>query len=307
MLALGALAVSIWFIWKQISAGYTAISIADIHLDLERLTVTWLCTAAATALGAWEWVLLVNALGGDLDLAHGMSIHLTSNLVKYVPGFIWSYAGKAYLTTRHGVSTNIAVLSITGEFVIVYFSGVLLMLLCLPFSGLVSWTLGQRLAFQVGAIVLTGISIVMIPVIARWSARRGAHAGATLDLLRKTNWSRVAFVMVAVLLTWCLLGFGFSVLYGQVSSDGWSHLLRHSFALASALMLGQVVFFAPTGLGVREAVLVALLAMGDTTTWVVILAVVFRIVMMVGEVVCALIALVVSRLSRVSAGRIGLE
>jgi uncharacterized membrane protein YbhN (UPF0104 family) len=115
--------------------------------------------------------------------------------------------------------------------------------------------------------------------------------------MAKANCSLITLVMAAVLLTWCLLGFGFSTLYASVSSGGWSHLLRHSFALAAALLLGQIVFFAPTGLGVREAVFVALLASGDTAALVVILAMVFRILMMVGEVLCALLAWIASRFS----------
>jgi glycosyltransferase 2 family protein len=296
---LGILTLCLWFIWQQISAGYTAISMADLHFEPVRLALSWLCIAAATALGAWEWVLLVKALGGNLDLTHGISIHLTSNLTKYLPGSIWPFASKAYLATRRGVPTSLAALSIVGELVIVYLDAILLMLLCLPFSGIVSWTMSQRIAFQAGAILLTGLSLVAAPRIARRMTRRLAHARSRPDPLSNANSSLITFVMAAVLLTWCLLGFGFSTLYAPVSSVEWSHLLRYSFALAAALLLGQVVFFVPTGLGVREAVFVALLASGGTAALVVILAVAFRILGMVAEVLCALVAWIVSRLSDV--------
>jgi hypothetical protein len=297
LFTVGILAVCLWFIWQQISTGYTAISMADLHLDPMRLVLSWLCITAATALGAWEWVLLVKALGASLDITHGMSIHLTSNLTKYVPGYIWPFASKAYLATRRGVPTGIAALSIVGELAIVYLDAVLVMLLCLPFSGLLSWPMGLRLTFQAGAVLLTAVSIVAVPRMARGMARRLAHARSRPDPLSNASCSLVSLVIAAVLLTWFLLGFGFSTLYAPVSSGGWPHLLKYSFALAAALLLGQMVVFVPTGLGVREAVFVALLASGDTAALVVILAVAFRILMMVGEVLCALVAWIVSRFS----------
>lgn len=293
--ALGVLGISTWFIWKQMSSGYAVISLADLSIDPHRLLVSWLFVTAATALGAWEWLLLVNALGGDLHLAPGMSIHLTSNLFKYVPGFIWPYAGKAYLASRHGVPASIAVLSIAFEFGIVYLTGVLVLLLSLPFSGIVSWPMGQRLAFQVGAILLAVVSIASIPHVGRRLARQFERTSVAQDLKDRTNWTQVAFVVGAVLATWYMLGFGFSILFSAVSPGDWQNMLRQTFALASALLLGQIVLFVPTGLGVREAALVALLAVGDIAALVVILAVVFRIEMMVGEVICALVALTVSR------------
>jgi uncharacterized membrane protein YbhN (UPF0104 family) len=155
--------------------------------------------------------------------------------------------------------------------------------------------MGQRLAFQVGAILLAVVSIASIPHVGRRLARQFERTSVAQDLKDRTNWTQVAFVVGAVLATWYMLGFGFSILFSAVSPGDWQNMLRQTFALASALLLGQIVLFVPTGLGVREAALVALLAVGDIAALVVILAVVFRIEMMVGEVICALVALTVSR------------
>jgi hypothetical protein len=294
-LQLGMLAVSAWYIWDRSSAGYTTISAADFSLDPRRLIVSWLCITASTALGAWEWVLLVNALGGQLDIIPGMRIHLVSNLAKYVPGFIWSYVGKAYLATRQGVPAGIAALSVVCEFIIVFSDGGLVLALCLPYSGIVPWSAGLRLTFQLGAILLAGTSIVGVATAGRWLVSRSERIGVVQDLLNMANWSQVTLVIGAVLLTWCLLGFGFSALNGQPSPNAWQDMLRHTFALVSALLIGQAAIFAPTGIGIREAVLVALLSSGNSTALIVVTALVFRIEMMIGEVFCASIAWLVDK------------
>jgi glycosyltransferase 2 family protein len=285
-----------WFIWKQASSGLLTLSVAELRISPYRLLVSWLCITAATVLGAWEWVLLLNALGGTLAIRRGMSIHLTSMLSKYLPGMIWPYAGKVYLATREGVRGSIASLSVVGEFAILYSTGALLMLLCLPFSGLISGSALQRAVLQGITAALAAVCILSTGVLGqRWASKRKG-AGTGPSLLLQANWLRVAFVMVAVLATWWLLGVGFSVLYGPATAGTWQHVSRHTFVLAAALLMGQIAFFLPTGLGLREAILVALLASGDDAAVVVVLAVLFRVQMLAGELLAALLAVLIDRL-----------
>lgn len=295
-LSLSILAVCAWFIWQQVSGSYSTVAESGLHFAPGRLIISWLCVTAAAALGAWEWTLLVGAMGGKLDLVQGMSIHLTSNLAKYVPGFIWAYAGKGILAVRHGVPANIATLSIAAEFAIVYIGGALLALLALPYSDIISLPASARAALQLAATGVTGLLTLGLPRLVQRSTLQGKTGGNLLAPFRNFRWSRISFVIVAVLTTWGILAYGFSVLYGQSLYSGWSHLTRHSIALAGALLLGQLAFFAPTGVGVREAVLVAVLASNNNATEVLILAIVFRIEMIVGEVLCAAVAIAAARI-----------
>ena len=302
-LSLGILTTSVWFIWKQVSSGYAAVTTVGLSLEPWRLIISWFCTMAATGLGAWAWVLLVRALDGKLDLADGMSIHLTSNLAKYVPGFIWSYAGKGYLAVRRGVPASTATLSIAAEFAIVYVSGALLATISLPFSDIITLPVGFRIALVALSIGAVGALILGIPSLARRMALGSKATTSLFEPLLSAVWPKIGFAFMAVLVTWCLLALGFSVLYGLSTADGWSHFLRHSVALVGALLLGQLVFLAPTGVGVREAIFVALLAVDSNAANVLILAVVFRMEMILGEVLCAIVAAAVVRILRARQNR----
>ena len=297
-LSLAAMAACVWFIWRRVAGSYSTVTSSGLYLETQRLVISSICTAAATALGAWAWVLLVRALGGQLDLARGLSIHLTSNLVKYVPGFILSYASKGILAVRQGVPASVATLSIAVEFAILYICGAVLALLSLPFSGVIRLSLGGRAALQLAAIFVAALLFVILPGLVQRATSQAKSPNALLRPFCSARWSKVALVMIVILSSWCVLAFGFSVLYGQPWSDGWSHMLRHAVALVGALLLGQIAFFAPTGVGVREAVLVALLATEVNAAEVVVLAVVFRLEMILGEIVCALVAVTATRLDR---------
>jgi glycosyltransferase 2 family protein len=287
---LGILTASAWFIWKQVSDGYATVATVGIALGYPQLVISWLCITASTALGAWEWILLVNALGGRLGTIRGMRIHLVSNLSKYVPGFVWPYVGKVYLAAEQGIPANIAALSVVGEFAIVFFDGILLMLLSLPFSGIVLWSTGQRLILQLAAILLAGAGICIALFAGRQVVNRLPSIHLEHHPVAQVNWGQITLVIIAVLLTWCLLGIGFYMLDVSATSRPMQNPLRLTVALPFALLGGQLALFVPMGIGVREAILVALLGPRRSAVLVVIIAIMFRIEMMVGEVTSTVVA-----------------
>lgn len=285
VLALGIVMASFWFIGKRLRTDYNSFRESSVSLEPYRLLISWLCVTASTALGAWEWSLLVNALGGELDTLRGMRAHLVSSLTKYVPGGIWSYVGKAYLATKEGVPASIATASVIGEFAIVSFDGLLLLALSFPYSAVNSWSLGWRPVLQIITILFSGASIGSL-----------LFVGPRLISLappisqEKINWRQVVLVIITILLTWVLLGLGFSFLSTSSLVASLPNTPHRLFTLASAMLVGQVAFFVPIGLGVREAVFVGLLTPWYPPAFILVIAVAFRIEMVLGEVLCTLVA-----------------
>lgn len=290
-LSLGVLGVCFWLIGKQIVDGYNTVAMARVRFTFTQIAISWGCTMAGIVLGAWEWILLVKALGGDLDLKLGGYIHLTSNLAKYVPGFIWAYAGRTYLAVRNSVPSNIAVLSVVCELLIVYLTGVVLLVLCLPYSGIISLLGTVRLLLQLLAVLLAVVIVWFTPVVIKGIIKKLASL-ALVDLrMVNVNRRRFSFVILAVLFTWLLVGFGFSRLVATTSLS-WQGVLRSIIALIAALLIGQIAFFVPLGVGVREAVLVVLLGSDSPAVVVVVVAIVFRLESLVAEALGALTVLV---------------
>ncbi len=283
----GVLAISILFIVQKVYSEYITISTSHANFDIAKVLISWLCITASTLLGAWEWTLLIKALGGRLDPVIGMRIHLISALGKYMPGYIWPYLGKAHLAIRCGVPADIAIFSVAGELVIVYLSGILLLLVSLPFSGLIREITGD---LQTGIALISGCTIAaFLP-----GFLSDDRFGKFLRLSKTVNWREVVFVIVAVVLTWCLLGFGFYMLDASIKpsvENPWKLLT----GLISALLGGQLALFIPMGIGVREAILVAFLGL-DKPAWLVILmAVMFRLEMTLGEVFSTLLVVLWSK------------
>jgi hypothetical protein len=275
ILTLGTLLVSIWFISGKVYSEWNTISAARIAPDIPRLLISWLCITASTLLGAWEWTLLVNALGGRLKTITGMRIHLLSTLSKYIPGYIWPYFNKAHLAVRYGVPTNIAIFSVISEIVIIYMTGILILLLSLLINGLITETAKNTWA-EVGCVF--GFLIVTFVL---------GSLGTKYKIM--VNWKGAVFVIIAVSLTWCLLGFGFYMLDTSIkpsSGNPWKLFA----GLIIALLGGQLVLFAPMGVGVREAIFVAILDTNKPAWLIVMMALMLRFEMIFGEIVSTLFA-----------------
>jgi len=280
ILTFGTILVSIWFIGGKVYSGWNTISAAYIAPDIPRLLISWLCITASTLLGAWEWILLVNALGGHLKTVTGIRIHLMSTLSKYVPGYIWPYFNKTHLAVRHGVPINIAIFSVVGELVIVYLTGILILLLSLLIDGLIAETARNTLAKVECVVAFLIVAFVL------------AYVGSyrlVFSKYKNTVKKKVVFVIILVSLTWCLLGLGFYMLDTSIkpsSGNPWKLLA----GLIIALLGGQLVLFAPMGIGVREAILVATLDINKPAWLIVIMALMLRFEMILAEVVLTLLA-----------------
>lgn len=287
VMMLGILVASIWFIAQRVYSEYTTISMSYVKVDIFKLLISWVCIAASTLLGAWEWTLLTKALGGHLDPITGMRIHLISTLSKYMPGYIWPYLSKAYLATRHGVPSNIAIFSVMGELIIVYLSGILLLLLSLLFNGLIG-EIAKSLRAEI--VIASGCATTVFAIgLGEWVERFSKFK-------KKVRWKDVSFVAAAVTLTWCVLGLGFYMLDASLGpvTDNPGRLLA---GLISALLGGQLALLIPMGIGVREAILVTFLS--DKPAWMVVLmAVMFRLEMALGEIVSTLLVVVWSAVSK---------
>ncbi|MBN1260637.1 MAG: hypothetical protein JXB35_08150 [Anaerolineae bacterium] len=284
-----------WFIWQQLANGYQTLSEASLDFNTGYLIAAWACITTATALGAWEWALLVRALGGVMPTPRGLQIALTSNLAKYVPGFIWTYLGKVMGATRAGVAGEVAGLSVILEFAMVHLAGFLLILVALPQSGLGAWSPdARRLATLFITLAVVGF-LTSVPRLGRGLVEQLNKAGIARQAWGKINWTGVNGVLIAILLTWPLLVLGFCLLDASLTGAvAWSELPRLTVALAGALLLGQLAVFVPMGLGVREAVFIALMAPARAAPFTVLLALMLRITSLLGEVLTALLAAILA-------------
>lgn len=191
----------------------------------------------SVAVSAYGWQSVVDGLGEPVGYRRGARICLVGQLGKYVPGSLWAYLVQMELARRAGLSRARV---FTGS--------------------LISSGIGMIAAVPVAALAGRGRwPLLALPVVLALHPRVIDRAAALgLRLLRRPRPPRalgarpIVTAFAASLVAWFLQGTHLWLLCG-------GNPVVCAGAMALAMTVGTFAFLLPSGAGVREAVLVAVL------------------------------------------------
>ena len=216
-----------------------------------RLVAAVACAALGIAITATLWRLILRWVGSEVGVREGAEVFLVGQLGKYVPGSVWSVAAQAQLGRRHGVPARSGATA-SALFLLVHTATGLLLGGLLVVGGVLD--VPARPAWWPWAAVVVGAAALAPPLVRRLADRlggRGIHS--TFGVVELT---RTVALMAAA---WACYGTSLLVLVPSGGPDSPAYVgAVAAFALAHAA--GVLVVVAPAGVGVREGVLVALLA-----------------------------------------------
>jgi uncharacterized membrane protein YbhN (UPF0104 family) len=204
---------------------------------------------AMTAYGA-VWGTTIRATG--VEAPPGLLVaFFAGQLGKYVPGSAWQYVGRAGLATRLGVPVRCAAVSLGLE----AFCSCAAAALVAPFVLADSPGRAAAIALAVAAVGATAVLLAR----SSWGSRMVRRAlqwvaGRTTVSLRALEAATPRYFAV-----WFVFGAAFWLTARGLFDVPASDFLVYTGAFAAAWAVGFLVVVAPGGLGVREAVLVALL------------------------------------------------
>ena len=204
------------------------------------------------------WRRILIAFGYRLPIAASTRIWSTSELARYLPGIIWQLVGRAYLVRPYGVSGSVCSASQVLELAIFLLANVLLALGCLTWLGIKTFPSPIVRAWLFAAMGLVPVLVVLVHprVFYRLTnylmARLGKPAVA----------GRLRFHQLGMLLIWSVLGLVCQSLAIWIVVKGPLHLqFTKWWVVAGAYSLawcaGFLAFWAPGGIGIREAVFIA--------------------------------------------------
>jgi glycosyltransferase 2 family protein len=210
------------------------------HIELSH--VGWAALAAAVVLAAcalfasaFIWLAILRWLGAATR-ARWIGLFFQAQLGKYIPGSLWQYAGRAALARANQIPVRPVALSLPVEFVGSMFAAAVLSVLILGWWGATA----VPVALLAGGIALR---------------RRGnATSGPGRTPVRVTL--RATLLYIA---TWPFTGISFWLVGRALVAAPLRDMAVYIGAFAAAWAVGVIAFYAPGGLGVREAVLVAIL------------------------------------------------
>jgi glycosyltransferase 2 family protein len=284
--SLAFLAYSLLRDWQQLVSYQWQLDLSQLPLALLFLVFAFLITIAG-------WHLISIRLGGSLGLERDAEIYCLTVLARRLPGPLWHIVGRVYLYQRGSVPRSVTLWGSFWELAIQEFSGLLVVLVFLPFFP-------QALGLPVAALAAaTGIFalVVLFPNSLKraigllWRPAWLDPVGV-LDRRSTLGWVGLYFV------GWLQGGPVLLYLARSLTDAPLPSLPAAVGFVTLAGVVGSLLFFLPADTGIREVSLSLLLSYYVPLPVAIAIAILFRVVLILGEAALALSTLLIFRVRR---------
>jgi glycosyltransferase 2 family protein len=300
----GVLRVAVSGLFLAVIAVVLAGQWQEVRPLLGRLSAPSVLAALAAVLaGIWgtflSWRAGLSDLGAPLPLAAGMRVFFLGQLGKYLPGSIWPAVTQMRLGRDYQVPQRASGAAVVVFMLAVIGTGLLVGLPVVPLLGDGAADQYHWMLLVLPAAVLLAAPPVLNRLIAlalRVARRPPLPAPLSLGgILRVAGWSIAA---------WLCYGVQVFVLARQLGATGGLLLLvQCTGAFAVAFASGPLLLVVPAGAGVREAALLLLLGPTITAPRAAVVAVVSRLLFIVGDLAWAGAAVLAARRRRAATAR----
>lgn len=277
--------LSFIYLGYNVIYGLKQIDLAQLRPHPMPLILAMLLYTSGVLIGGLCWSLIMKGLGQELSLRTNMRVHLSANIVKYLPGYAWQILGKAYLCNRHGIPGELIGIGIALEFFSIVLTGLWTAALTLPTAQLETWGLAKFSTWRWPGIVLLSVLLIAIPRLLKGMIQYWGTHGRNVRQLRidqKSLW----LMLLLMILAWFILGVTLYLLSTALYPIAPAALPSLTSAWAASSILSLAVIFVPTGLGVREGALTFLLAPHLPMALAAIVAILARVISILSEVLC---------------------
>ena len=218
------------------------------------LLLAFVAALGGMACNVMAWRQVLRTLGHQLTPTVAGRCYLVGGLGKYLPGSVWAFVLQVELAKRagvpraHGFAATLIALGLATATALVIGIPALPDLL----------SLGGALPWLVLVIIPIAVVCALPPVLTRL-------VNLVLRVLRRSplphglSWADTGRAVAWCALAWVLFGTHLWLLATAESAAGLEGLLRCIGAFALAMTAGLLAALAPSGIGVREAVIVAAL------------------------------------------------
>jgi len=225
--------------------------------------VTAVLSALVTLIGGYSWTLLLRASGETLTTSKGLVIFTLAQFAKYIPGNVAHHAGRVALASSRGLALSRVALTmvIEASWVIVAASVLAATWLLLAGESLFEYAQELPTLFQ---LVITIAVASLFPLSAGWilfhwqpgPLRKMLGHGA----VRLSSFPILLTCLLLYMLCFLLMGVASDILARYLFGTAGSRILLLTGAFAISWVAGFLAPGAPAGIGVREAILLKLLA-----------------------------------------------
>lgn len=281
LLAVVLVAAVAWAVVRQ----WDVVRDTIFSIDPVYLLLSLVLAVAGMVCNVMAWNAVLGALDTRVGPAEACRCYLVGQLGKYLPGSVWAFvlqmelAKKAGVPRVNGFTATIVTLglSITSALVI----GLIGLPYLLAVGGVAPWLI--LVLLPIAAIcALPPVLTRLINLLLRLMRRR--------SLPQPLGWADVGKVLMWTSLAWTLFGTHLWLLTSFEAGSGLGGWVQSLGVFALAMTAGSLALVAPSGIGVREATIVAALSPFVPVGVALGLALASRLVFTVADLLAAAVA-----------------
>lgn len=259
----------VWENWSQIRE-------AHFSIRADALFLSTLVFVLSYFIQMWAWYLITLRLGIAIPLKETVETWLYSQLGKYLPGKVWLFLSRLYFYSSKGKSKKTVTVALYLETATLVMAAGILFLVSLfslreipAFSGWIS---------PPGVVGLLVLALLLLhPRLLQGVLNRVLAFFNRERISISITYAETLWVLGICVLSWLVGGIGFYLFVDSVFAVPLERFLIVAGSLAISSTLGLVALFAPSGLGVREGVLVYVLSAVMPSAVAVIVSVLTRL------------------------------
>jgi len=231
----------------------------------------------------WAWYLITLKLEIALSPSETLKTWFYSQLGKYLPGKIWLFLSRFHFYESRGKSKKAILVAIYLETVTIIMAAGLIFLAALIFFRGIWPSDSWRQPGWLILLFLLGFIFLhprVLQKILNWTLVQFKREPIFLSI----SYLDVLWILFVCIISWVIGGIGFYLFVDSVFPVAPQYILFLTGALAISSTLGLIAIFSPSGLGVREGVLVYLLSFMMVAPVGVIISILTRIWMTLIEI-----------------------
>ena len=278
----------LFFLFRFLYHHWREVAEFDFSFNYNYLTLSFVVLFMFFILRVYCWKVMLSRMNISLSLRKSVKVSFLSMMGKYLPGKVWMVLGKVYLSGKEGVPRAEAFASSVIEIVLEIVASIFFFFFFL-FSLVEHTVLSPKVLYLLGGLLVIGMVFLhprvfyklINTVLYRVKKETIQETITYRDILQ-------LFLMYNAIVL--VQGIAFYFFVNGLCYVPLDNLLVLTGSLAVAGALGTLSFFAPSGLGVREGVLALLLSNSVVAPIAVLISLLARLWVTVGEALCALFA-----------------
>ncbi len=249
------------------------------------LVVSFVFVLLGLTAGTLSWVSVLNGLGPRVPVARASQVMLVGQLGKYVPGSVWAYVMQMELGRQYGILRPRVL--VTG----LYAAGIGVV------SSLILGSFALPVVVQGHTELLWLFLLLPIGLVCLHPRIMTTLASLVLKMFRRPPLDhRVTFAVIARAVGWSLASYIFYglhlwILVNSLVDPSFGTLILLTGAVALGFTVGLFAFIFPSGVGVREAILIGAMTILLTVPQATAISLVSRLLFSASDILAAGIAM----------------